>query len=323
MDQSPSIANLAAALAHLQGHLANVAKTSTNSILRNKYADLAAVRDATAGPLADAGLAVVQTAVVLEGGQPGLRTALVHTSGEWIGGTLPLKATGNKGVNEMQALGAAITYARRYGLLAILGLATDDDDGNGAGPMRTEERRTEERSLDTGGHIPGPPIGGRDLFTLIARFDDRHGAHIRRHINSWTKGKDFPARMVDWDASQVREAFEEAVRRIMELGWSVPEFVSGYTPEAAPAEEATEPAKTFSQWLDQWSVFLAAHNARIINHLHGKLAEKKPERFDATTPEGKREQLEAAWNESRAWFDAAILKYETALTTGRANGHAN
>jgi hypothetical protein len=242
MDQSPSIANLAAALAHLQGHLANVAKTSTNSILRNKYADLAAVRDATAGPLADAGLAVVQTAVVLEGGQPGLRTALVHTSGEWIGGTLPLKATGNKGVNDMQALGAAITYARRYGLLAILGLATDDDDGNGAGPMRTEER-THNRLLQT------PPA-------------------------------------------------EE--------------------PAAEP-----EPTKTFSQWLDQWSVYLNAHNSRIINHLHGRLAEQKPERFNAKTVEAKREQLEAAWNESRAWFDAAILKYETALTTGRANGHAN
>jgi hypothetical protein len=62
-----------------------------------------------------------------------LRTTLMHESGEAISSELPLpiRQEGGRG-NAMQALGSALTYARRYGLLGIYGLAGDDDDGEAA-----------------------------------------------------------------------------------------------------------------------------------------------------------------------------------------------
>jgi len=62
-----------------------------------------------------------------------LRTTLMHESGESISSELPLpiRQEGGRG-NAMQALGSALTYARRYGLLGIYGLAGDDDDGEAA-----------------------------------------------------------------------------------------------------------------------------------------------------------------------------------------------
>jgi hypothetical protein len=64
-----------------------------------------------------------------------LRTTLLHESGESITSDLPLpiRQEGGRG-NAMQALGSTLTYARRYGLLAIYGLAGDDDDGETAAP---------------------------------------------------------------------------------------------------------------------------------------------------------------------------------------------
>ena len=64
-----------------------------------------------------------------------LRTTLMHESGEAVVSDLPLpiRQEGGRG-NPMQALGSALTYARRYGLLAIYGIAGDDDDGEGAAP---------------------------------------------------------------------------------------------------------------------------------------------------------------------------------------------
>ena len=62
-----------------------------------------------------------------------LRTTLMHESGEAVVSDLPLpiRQEGGRG-NPMQALGSALTYARRYGLLAIYGIAGDDDDGDSA-----------------------------------------------------------------------------------------------------------------------------------------------------------------------------------------------
>ena len=56
-----------------------------------------------------------------------LTTRLQHLSGEWIEDSFILPATQMKGVNNVQALGASITYGKRYGISAMLGIATDDD----------------------------------------------------------------------------------------------------------------------------------------------------------------------------------------------------
>jgi hypothetical protein len=65
------------------------------------------------------------------GEAPALTTILMHNSGEWISGTYPLMVTDKE--STPQGYGSALTYARRYGLSAVLGvIADEDDDGNAA-----------------------------------------------------------------------------------------------------------------------------------------------------------------------------------------------
>lgn len=85
---------------------------------------LQAVQPATA-----LGLAHSQTMLYLGDGLMAIRTTLLHESGESIASDLPIPVKFDSGRgNAMQQLGSALTYARRYGLLSIYGLAGDDDD---------------------------------------------------------------------------------------------------------------------------------------------------------------------------------------------------
>lgn len=110
-----------------------VKRTASNSHFRSKYADLEAVMYACSDALSSNGLAVWQS---ISDGQ--LITRLFHTSGQWMEGYTPLIIA----KNDMQGLGSAYTYARRYGLMAIMGIAPEDDDGNAA----TEAVRTEKKA---------------------------------------------------------------------------------------------------------------------------------------------------------------------------------
>ena len=90
-----------------------------------KFADLATVMAQVKPVLKAHGLAFMQNVVALEGGKIGVCTVIVHEQGgeRWFG-PLPMSAGGNA-----QALGSGITYAKRYSLMAALGIATEDDDG--------------------------------------------------------------------------------------------------------------------------------------------------------------------------------------------------
>ena len=102
-----------------------VKKTANNPHFKSKYADLEAVVDACSAALEANKLAIWQS--VSEDGAR-LVTRLYHESGQWMEGYTPLII----GKNDMQGLGSAYTYARRYGLMAALGIAPEDDDGNAA-----------------------------------------------------------------------------------------------------------------------------------------------------------------------------------------------
>ena len=130
MKSSEAIGNLAAGLAAAQAEIKHAVKSSENPFFKSHYADLASVVDACRASLAKNGLAVVQGA----DSSPGdvstvcVSTRLVHKSGEWIESTLNVKPV----KSDPQGIGSAITYARRYMLAAMVGVATEDDDGNGA-----------------------------------------------------------------------------------------------------------------------------------------------------------------------------------------------
>jgi hypothetical protein len=132
---SESLANLAPALALAQGELEDATKSSINPAFKSKYADLAEVLQTIRPVLSKNGLSVVQTIGMLMEPHDGkdkysiqVATMLLHKSGEWIRDTcvMPLSKV------DAQGVGAATTYARRYGLAAIVGIAQDDDDGNAA-----------------------------------------------------------------------------------------------------------------------------------------------------------------------------------------------
>jgi len=147
MERSEQIGQLAAALAKAQSEIKSAIMDSAAVIpgkegrsgYSYRYADLASVTEACRGPLSKNGIAVIQTA---ENGQGvSVRTMLAHASGEWIASTL----TFNPGQTTPQAIGSAITYARRYGLAAICGVVQEDDDGQEASkPDPREAKRQRE-----------------------------------------------------------------------------------------------------------------------------------------------------------------------------------
>ena len=125
--QSETIGALAAALSKAQADITGALKDSSNPFFKSKYADLASCWDACRKQLAANGLSVIQTTQMTEQGLM-LVTTLAHSSGEWIAGQMPVLTKDNS----PQGQGSGITYARRYALAAIVGLAQIDDDAEAA-----------------------------------------------------------------------------------------------------------------------------------------------------------------------------------------------
>ena len=120
MKKSESITELAKALVKFHSVMGKVSKDAKNPFFKNKYASLSNIIEAVTKPLNDNGLSVLQLPSI-----EGLTTLLLHESGEWISS---VSGTPSKDVTNPQALGSAITYARRYALGAILSLNIDEDD---------------------------------------------------------------------------------------------------------------------------------------------------------------------------------------------------
>ena len=123
MTASTAIADLIAA----QGACDPVLKDATNPHFRSKYASLSSCVDACKEAFHRHNFALLQSNGHDEYGQY-VRTELLHTTGASWGSVVYLVLS----KQDMQGLGSAITYARRYGLLGMVGLAPEDDDGNAA-----------------------------------------------------------------------------------------------------------------------------------------------------------------------------------------------
>lgn len=142
--------NIAAALAKAQAEMGKAIKESTNPAFRSKYADLGNVMDACLPALNKHNIAVIQPIVSDMDGRF-VKTILIHESGETLECAVPLIV----GKNDMQGLGSAITYGRRYGLMSMAGIAPEDDDGNAAAKGNaniSEDQYIElQRLIDTAG----------------------------------------------------------------------------------------------------------------------------------------------------------------------------
>src|SRR5690348_2447368 len=102
--------------------MAGAKKDMTNPHYKSRYADLASVWDACRDALTANGIAVIQMTEPSERDEIIVDTRLVHSSGEWIEGRLVLPVS----KADAQGYGSALTYARRYGLSAAVGVAPED-----------------------------------------------------------------------------------------------------------------------------------------------------------------------------------------------------
>lgn len=142
--------NLASALALVQTKLPEIDKSKTATVQTKSggsysyaYADLAAVSKEILPLLGDCGLSWMTKPTLTEDGKLVLEYKLMHVSGESEEGTYPLPQSGTP-----QEIGSAITYARRYTLCSVTGVAPeqDDDDGTAATATKPKTRKAAEKA---------------------------------------------------------------------------------------------------------------------------------------------------------------------------------
>lgn len=188
-------ASIAAALSKAQAEMGKALKQTVNPHFRSKYADLGNVMDACLPALNAHGIAVIQPVVMTEHGNA-VRTTLIHESGEMLHCDVPLMVQ----KNDMQGLGSAITYARRYGLMAMAGIAPEDDDGNAAtraAPKAADKTdKTDKTAVDEAiSYISG----ATDLDDLKARWKNLP-VNVASNL-SVIRAKD--SRKAEWSAPPV------------------------------------------------------------------------------------------------------------------------
>lgn len=163
MEMSLEIADLASALAKAQSSIEGAAKDKMNPHFRAKYADLGAVWAACREALTTNGLSVVQAPGLCEDGHVSMVTVLLHSSGQWMRETMSIPL----GKVDAQGYGSAISYARRYCLAAMVGVAPEDDDGNAAAKHAPEASNgpAPRTKLD------GPHTSKTSLRAAISKLD--------------------------------------------------------------------------------------------------------------------------------------------------------
>ena len=139
--------NIAKAFVAAKREFAPALKTSTNPHFKSKYADLAGCMEAVNDALLNHGIALYQETSQDDRGVT-VETVFLHESGEILrGGKLHVPAS----KQDPQGYGSALTYARRYSVMAACGIAAEDDDGNAAtkaAKPKTMDTKTLNLALD-------------------------------------------------------------------------------------------------------------------------------------------------------------------------------
>ena len=139
---------IAAALVSAQKNFAPALKKADNPYFGSKYADLAACIEAVLDSLNASGIALIQHTAEHDKGVV-VSTVFLHESGEvYEAGSIFVPAS----QNTAQSFGSALTYARRYSLMAACGIAPEDDDGNAA--SRLAPRKVDEKDYWSSANIP-------------------------------------------------------------------------------------------------------------------------------------------------------------------------
>jgi hypothetical protein len=128
MNKSESISKLALDLLKSQAEMGDAVKGAKNPFFKSSFADLNSVREACIPVLNRNNISVLQPTTFLEG-KSFVETTLLHSSGEWLSSMTEIVYAKT---NDPQGQGSGISYARRYGLQALLNIGAVDDDGETA-----------------------------------------------------------------------------------------------------------------------------------------------------------------------------------------------
>ena len=129
MKTSKETSEIFKALVKAQAEMGNAKKNSKNPFFKSSYSDLESVINAIKEPLNNSGLAVLQSMGTRKSGTQYVETVVLHTSGQWIRSRTNVVIAKER---DPQAMGSAVTYAKRYGLQALLLIPSVDDDGEAA-----------------------------------------------------------------------------------------------------------------------------------------------------------------------------------------------
>ena len=169
MKCSDATNEISAALAKAQGVINNPGKGKENPHFKSQYADLSAGIKAIREGLSANGIAVIQ-ATRVEGDVMILDTRLSHASGQWFEADYPVC----KFPSAPQVTGSALTYARRYSLFGMVGIAGEDDDGNAASTAQTPSPARVERLSD---------VQVEELDTILVELGEEVDAGFKKHMN--------------------------------------------------------------------------------------------------------------------------------------------
>lgn len=227
MNSSESLDQLIPALVKARAGFTHVVKDKTAKIgtYSYKYADLGSVLEAVEPSLTENGLVLVQPMTLLDGVML-LETRLLHTSGQWIGGTYPVPMA-----SKAQELGSAITYGRRYSITALLGIVAEDDDDGAAASRDAPKAKSKGQAVQDAIRASQAPVGAqepipgaisqqqrselRDAAKMV--YGSGYVAEMKRLIQSLT-GKDDSSRMDQSDLTLVRQALQNAADKMAEEG---------------------------------------------------------------------------------------------------------
>jgi hypothetical protein len=202
MKTSETIDKLALAFVEAQALLKNAVFDKENPHFRSRYATLAGMRDSVTPILSQHGLAVIQGCDM-----DCIVTRLIHQSGQWVESRYPFA------MDKPQQMGSAFTYARRYSLAAICGIASEeDDDGNAAQEGKAPEKFAARKPLQTvTGEAAKPKAQSREVYSRIsAGIKTIRDTGSIDDLNAWYKShvKDIEAMPEDWHM-QIMHEFSE------------------------------------------------------------------------------------------------------------------
>jgi hypothetical protein len=309
---SPSIASLAAALAKAQAELVNPEKSLTATIRSDergradqtfRYASLSSGLDIVRKTLGQHEIATVQTtAIDRTAGVVNLTTVLAHASGEWIASDWPVCSVSDTATP--RRMGAALTYARRYALFTLVGIAGEDDldapdllppeqqasnpnepkaggnsRPNGGGKIHAPQRPAVRRNGRLQSFFSEPTLGPEASAALrdrlVAELNDLacgDDAAIWAHQSLVEKNK-----LTAADAQSVEESFQVKLTSIATLETDKPKRAGEVTqPSTAQGSIAAKPKNRLRSKAIDKSVLALPEPRRVRDREHVRHVAKQP-----------------------------------------------